>query len=224
MSAFIFLILMLINIIIFPKDHVTREDEARHSLVQLLTSAYTDKNFLLFNIVCIPWWFLFSQLYVLLPLAFSKKISGEGNELIIYLINGIVGISVTILLLKKINRQSPIKVMIIGHLALACSYMIPIINSSMLSFLMMVVIFSVAETLIFPSIDTFISQIAPSGKEANYFGIANIPWIAGAAAGNLSGALLLESSNPITPWVTLSALAATGAGLLVVFASKNHKV
>ena len=216
-SAFAFLVLMLVNIITFPADKEIRSAEARLTFVQLLSNFYKDKNFLLFNVVCIPWWFLFSQLYVLLPLAFSKKISGEGNELIIYLINGIVGISVTLLLLKKINNHSPIKIMIIGHLVLALSYIIPIVNGSMLFFLIMIVIFSIAETLILPSVDTFISQIAPSGREANYFGIANISWIVGATAGNLSGASLLESSNPITPWVILSAMAAAGAIFLVFF-------
>lgn len=219
-SSIVFLLLMLVNILAFPEDHQIGGGRTRLSFAQLLADFYTDKRFLLFNVICVPWWFLFSQLYVLLPLAFSKKINGEGNELSIYLINGVVGILLTLLLLRKINSHSPIKIMVVGHLVLAFSYIIPIVSSSMLSFLIMVVVFSIAETLIMPSIDTFVAQIAPSGREANYFGIANIPWIIGATAGNISGAALLESSNPSTPWIVLSTLAIIGAGFLLIFGSR----
>ena len=88
----------------------------------------------------------------------------------------------------------------------------------------MVAVFSIAETLIMPAIDTYISKIAPPGREANYFGIANIPWIIGATIGNMVGAHLLESSNPTTPWILMSVLAISGALALSLFSRLNNNL
>ena len=223
-SALAFLTLAIINSFAFPADDKHSHIQTKLSLGSLLTDFYTDKKFLIFNIACIPWWFLFSQLYVLLPLAFSKKTSSEGDELIIYLVNGLVRISLTLLLLRRIKGFSPLALIIVGHCVLTASYLIPLTNSSTAFFLIMVAVFSIAETLIMPAIDTYISKIAPPGREANYFGIANIPWIIGATIGNMVGAHLLESSNPTTPWILMSVLAISGALALSLFSRLNNNL
>ncbi len=216
-SAFAFLGLAIVSIFVFPGDDQVGRSSLRPSFKDLAADFYKDKTFLVFNIISIPWWFLFSQLYVLLPLAFSKKIASGGNELIIYVINGIVGISLTLLLLRRMSFASPLKLMIVGHSILACAYLIPLINNSASIFLLMVVVFSIGETLIMPAMDSFVAKIAPVGREANYFGIANIPWIVGASAGNMVGGKLFEAVDGMTPWIFMSALAVSGTLMSLFF-------
>ena len=225
-SAVIFLLLAAVNIFVFPSDETRAHIKPYLSLRSLLTDCYTDKRLLFFNLICIPWWFLFSQLYVLLPLTFSQKITREGDELVLYLINGIVGISLTLLFLRNIKNASPLRLMLAGHALLSAAYLIPLTNNSAELFLLMVFIFSIAETFIMPAIDTYIAKIAPPGREANYFGTSNIPWIIGACAGNLAGAQLFILADAATPWIIMSILATTGLVAVHLFsiASNRHPI
>ena len=215
-SAIVFLALTLACAFVFPSDDHLNNLAIRPSLKDLLTDCYKDKIFMIFNIISIPWWFLFSQLYVLLPLAFSKKTDSNGNELLIYVINGAVGISLTLILLRRLKLASPLKLIIAGHSILALSYLIPLTDDSVNVFLLMILVFSFGETLIMPAIDNFVAKIAPAGREANYFGIANIPWIIGASAGNMVGGKMFEAANETTPWIFMSGLA-IGSALLLLF-------
>ena len=216
-SAGVFLGLSVISILKFPGDDLVGKPTVRPPFKELASDMCKDKIFLMFGLVSIPWWFLFSQLYVLLPLAFSKRVSSEGGELVIYLVNGVVGVFLTLLLLKKLSSASPLKLMVFGHLILACAYLIPIINNSVSVFLLMVLVFSVGETLVMPAIDNFIAKIAPAGREANYFGIANLPWIIGGAAGNMVGGTLYEFADGLTPWIFMSVIAVSGALMSLLF-------
>lgn len=216
-SAVVFFLLAFLFLLLTPDD--LRSD----TLVQppcffdLVADVYKDKIFLLFNLISVPWWFLFSQLYVFLPLSFSDRKGTIQSELLIYVVNGIVGIALTIIFLRRISTASPLALMVLGHSVLAVAYLLPMINSSADTFLMMIVVFSIGETLIMPAMDNFIARIAPAGHEANYFGIANIPWIIGASVGNMLGGKLYSSLEATTAWVTLSVVAAVGWGMSLSF-------
>lgn len=176
-----------------------------------LKIALRSANFRWLLMALVPFWFLYTQLYVYLPLHFLK-IVGEARDVnALYILNAIIGIGFAFIAMRWMRGRSPRHLLVIGHLGLAGAFAVNTMGSMPVVFLLSVIVFTVAEGILLPASDMAIAEIAEPGLESSFFGISNLSWGLGGALGNYAGAWLASTAPSEAGWVLFVAVALAGA-------------
>lgn len=176
-----------------------------------------DRTFIVLFVTTLPWWFLFTQLFVVFPI---HVVSISGSEAIVgtmFLVNGVVGMVfmfVSILVFERIGART---ILIASYIGLAIIYPLVPISQAIWWFLGLIGLYTIAETHILPAIDTATAEIARQGSEATYFGAASLAWAAAGSLGNYVGSWLILETDPETVWAVFSAVACLGVCLAIWF-------
>ena len=203
-----------------------RVDEGKRSGVAVSTSVksvVTNKPFLSFFLTTLPWWFLFSQLYVVFPI-YAVRLSGsETGASLVFLVNGVAGsifVLVSILAFEKL-RADTVLVMCYGGLGIA--YLVVPAFSGVGWFLAFICIYTLAETLILPAIKSMIATLATRGNEATFQGFENLGWAAAGGLGNYVGGWLILEASPSMPWLVFSIAASVGLATSLWFRTTHYR-
>ncbi|MEV4656462.1 MFS transporter [Micromonospora sp. NPDC049301] len=166
--------------------------------------AMTDRRFLVFWLIMLPWWFLFAQLSMAIPLR-SHALAGAGWVGVLFLANGTAGmLSIPFVKLLQ-DRIGSRAATVAGHLCIAASMGMIAINPSPWWLLTCVVIFTVGETMILFSTRLILASFTGERTRASYFGLYAGSWALGGAAGNFVGARVAVDPLSPGPWLVFGA-------------------
>ncbi|GAA0330667.1 MFS transporter [Bacillus carboniphilus] len=165
---------------------------------------FKNKPFLVFGVVSIFIWALYAQLALALPLRATEILPNPENVALIWSINsGIVIFSQGIVTKWIIQRLHPLTALAFGMVLIGAGVGSLYWTSSFLHLVISGTIFVFGEMLILPTIDSTISQLSTANLIGLFFGLANVIYGLGEAAGKLIGGKLLEAASEISylPWL-----------------------
>ncbi len=184
-----------------------------------LGNALQNSDFRRLVIVCLPWYFLFPQLYVTFPLYLSR-LGDADSSAIIYIVNGVVGVIFMILARKWLTRTSPLSLLTIAYISAASLFASMVFTNSLLWFLLFVAGYTIVETIILPALEVATSAFSDRSSQGTYFGVLSA---AGAIAGSLgyyAGSWLSIRGDKYEIWLTFGAVGILGVILTLDFI--NH--
>jgi len=176
-----------------------------------------NRLFLIFFLVSLPWWFLYTQLFVVFPIHLSR-LAGEGAVASIYLVNGTAGFIAMIPVMLLFERIGARRLIGMAYFAAVLLFAAMPLTTTFWWFLVFVALYTLIESILIPAIETVIATLADSGSQATFFGIAGLAWAIGGTAGNYVGSWLVLESTPTVIWLTFSGVALLGFLLASVFA------
>jgi DHA1 family multidrug resistance protein-like MFS transporter len=154
-------------------------------------------------------WFLYSQLIVTVPLAIGR--AGLGHVVgLLFTVNALIVILLQLPLTRASERlrlDARSQVAWGGVLTGAGLALVALVDRGGVGIaLAFVVVFTVGEMLVAPSLDTLTSELAPERRLGTYFGVAYLGYAIGGTVGSIGGGFLLEAGRSLgadwLPWVT----------------------
>jgi MFS family permease len=191
---------------------------SRSPIVGSWSSVITDRRFLWFLATTLPWWFLFAQLFVAFPL-FATQITGNENSAnAVFLTNGVSGLIFVVVSLFAFNWIKSREMVILCHALLFTVYCLAPASETLYWLLAVVFVYTIAESLILPAVETITAELAPDGQQATYFGALGLAWGLGSAIGSYTGSwMVLEVREPLLIWGLNASVAALGLVLGIAF-------
>lgn len=188
------------------------EKKAKKSILKILTDmilVLKNLRFALFLIVSSGFFFIYSQVYNVLPLYLQKVVELDPAVDIITMANPFVIVFFQLLVTKKFGKMKPINSIIVGIVIIGISMMInliPIFMSGGVRTLTLgeyiplgtlfitLTVGLIAFGELFTSARTyeFIGALAPKGQEGLFLGYANLPLAIGALIGGPAGAFIFH--------------------------------
>jgi POT family proton-dependent oligopeptide transporter len=198
---------------------------AKKTLSQALLGIITvlkNWKFVFFLVVIGMFWFLYVQLYNLVPL-FLRWVDPEAPVELYTLVNPIMIVSLQLLITRVAKKWTPVRSIIFGVLVTTAGMLVNVLAPMLFSNISLKVallrvgnfqlllpiagvflIVSIAsmalgEMFASPRIYEYIGAIAPKGQEGLYLGYANLPVALGSIVGAPMGGRLFETfiSNPV---------------------------
>ncbi|MFA6032504.1 MAG: MFS transporter [Myxococcota bacterium] len=165
-------------------------------------------RFALFLLVSAGFWFLYSQVYNILPLYLKKVVETDPKVDIYTMANPLTIVCFQLLITRMFGKMKPIRSMVVGILIIAVSmainlvplYMAGGVRASLGGILPIGALFVVLTVAmvafgeLFTSARTFeyIGALAPKGQEGLFLGYANLPTAIGALLGGPVGAAIFN--------------------------------
>ncbi len=209
---------------------------------------YVLKNikFVFFLIVIGLFWFIYVQIYNLIPL-FLRFIDPAAPVEIYTLANPVMIVTFQLLITKLTKKWTPIKSILIGVIVTTMGMLINIIPILLftdiakkvtlweimipLSGIFMILSLAsmaVGEMMLSPRMFEYIGAIAPKGEEGLYLGYANLPIAIGTIVGSPIGGALFEyfistphkngePTNPIAMWLIVGCMGIISMIGLVIY-------
>ena len=194
-------------------------------------------RFVFFLVVIGLFWFLYVQLYNLMPL-FLRYIDPNAPVEIYTLANPVMIVCFQLLITRLVKKWTPVKSILLGVGVTTAGMLLNVLPALFLPELTqkvslpglalpaagMVLIVSIAsmavgEMMASPRIYEYIGAIAPKGQEGMYLGYANLPIAIGSFFGGPLGGRLFEqfisepaktgrATNPVAMWLIIAGIGA----------------
>jgi dipeptide/tripeptide permease len=188
------------------------ESKPRKSIVRILADmvlVLKNSRFALFLVVSSGFFFIYAQVYNVLPLYLQKAVELDPAVDIITMANPFVIVFFQLLITKAFGKMKPINSIIVGIIIIGVSMMInliPIFISGgvraltlgdwipMGTLFITLTVGLIAFGELFTSARTyeFIGALAPKGQEGLFLGYANLPLAIGALIGGPAGAFIFH--------------------------------
>jgi MFS family permease len=190
---------------------------SRSAISASLLSIVKHRRFLIFLVSTLPWWFLFSQIFVTFPLH-AVAITGDNRSAsMVFLINGTTGVAFIWLSFLALKSMSPQIIMIYCYGLLAVAYAIVAFSGDIVWFYAAIALYTIAETLMLPSVELITSRSAPDGKQSTFFGGLGLTWGIGGSLGYYSGSFMTAGSGQWShTWFLLSGIAIAGIAMAAI--------
>ncbi|MED1410930.1 MULTISPECIES: MDR family MFS transporter [Bacillus] len=196
-----FLMLLFALIFYFLKNHF-QVSTKNTSITLGIQAILQNKNFLLFSLIMIFFYIMFTQLTVALPLH-MKNIS-HSNQLatLVITINAITGVIFMILFRKIFHKYNTLSIIKYGVLLMGISFsLIPLFQHPYWLFIC-VILFTIGETLVLPNADIAIANYSNESYTATYFGFYQLSLAFGFIIGNYTGTWFTSNlQKTFVPWV-----------------------
>jgi proton-dependent oligopeptide transporter, POT family len=195
-------------------------------------------RFVFFLLVIGLFWFLYVQLYNLIPL-FLRFIDKDAPVELYTLANPIMIVTLQLLVTRFVKKWSPIRSIITGVAVTTCGMLVNVLPPLIFSDISARVSFfglalplaglfligsiasmALGEMMASPRIYEYLGSIAPKGEEGLYLGYANLPVALGSMIGAPVGGLLFETfiNTPVAagqpPRISLMWLIVASMGLV----------
>jgi MFS family permease len=167
------------------------------------TEVFKNKPFIVFGVLIIFIWALYTQLSLALPLRAASILSNPENVALVWTINSIIVILTQSLIAKRFIQQfHPLNALAIGVLFIGAGVGSLFWANSFLYLAISGIVFVIGEMLIMPTIDSIISQLSTAELIGVFFGLANVIFGLGEASGRFVGSNLLELGSKLEylPW------------------------
>ena len=213
-----FSILAFFAVLFFYTEPVQESGEAdaekkpRKSILRLLADmilVLRNLRFALFMIVSSGFFFIYAQVYNVLPLYLQKVVELDPAVDIITMANPFVIVFFQLLITKKFGKMKPINSIVVGIIIIGVSMMINIIPLFMsggvrslalgewvplgtLFITLTVALIAFGELFTSARTYEYIGALAPKGQEGLFLGYANLPLAIGALIGGPAGAFIFH--------------------------------
>lgn len=188
------------------------EEKAKKSILRILADmvlVLKNLRFALFLIVSSGFFFIYAQVYNVLPLYLQKVVELDPAVDIITMANPFVIVFFQLLITKKFGKMKPINSIIVGIVIIGISMMINLIPIFMgdgvrsltlgdwipmgtLFITLTVGLIAFGELFTSARTYEFIGALAPKGQEGLFLGYANLPLAIGALIGGPAGAFIFH--------------------------------
>ncbi len=190
----------------------TAEKKPRKSMGRILADMFLvlkNPRFSVFLLVASGFWFVYSQVYNVLPLYLKKVVELDPAVDIITMANPFVIVFFQLLIIKLFGKMRPINSMIVGGIIIGLSMVINLVpifisggirQMSFGDFLplgsafitMTVALIAFGELFAAARQFEYIGALAPKGREGLFLGYANLPMAIGALVGGPVGAFIFN--------------------------------
>ncbi len=211
-----FSVLAFFAVLFFYKDpdseQVETEKKPRKSILKILADmvlVLRNSRFALFLIVSSGFFFIYAQVYNVLPLYLQKVVELDPAVDLVTMANPFVIVFFQLLITKKFGKMKPINSIIVGIIIIGVSMMINLIPIFMsggvrtlalgdwiplgtLFITLTVALIAFGELFTSARTYEFIGALAPKGQEGLFLGYANLPLAIGAIIGGPAGAFIFH--------------------------------
>jgi DHA1 family multidrug resistance protein-like MFS transporter len=178
-----------------------------------LAGALRNRPFWFFWLAMLPWWFLFSQLGVAIPLRASQLGSDAWVDAI-FIANGLVGLGAMTVVDTLNARLGSRRLAVLGYVIVAASFGIVPLLAHDWWLVACVCLFTVGETMLFLASRLLLAGFATPAARATYYGFYSAAWAAGGAFGNFTGAVLGPRLATPLPWLIFGLTGAVAAAVI----------
>lgn len=222
-SAFMFVLALILSWFLLPK--MTGKENEKQKLIPIAKKIVKDKNFLLFCLLIIGVWALNVQLYLSVPVRAKVLQENVDHVAFLYMAGALFMVLVQIPILQILSKRiHQLKIMALGTFILGTSLLIFGITTGYWSILGAVLIFTLGQMLVVPTMNHLISTFSDSQSFATYFGFTGWSFALGGFLGNTGGGYLhdltFQSQYSFVPWMTMFIF---GCFVSIVFYWKGSK-
>jgi MFS family permease len=193
-----------------PAQQPGAEHETGRSAFTHARTALRNRNFVLFWVLMLPWWFLFTQLGVALPIR-SNAVAGVSWIAMVYIVMGVAGLAVLPFVKTVIERLGARTSVAIGFLVVAAGLGSIGFSTNKWWLLGCVCFYMFGETAVLYGSQLIIAGFADARTRASYFGIYAGSWAVGGGVGNFLGAYLTTQPLTATAWLVFGAVGIVGS-------------
>lgn len=217
-SAGVYIALAILTWVLLPKD--CGESACPIIPPNSYLQIFKNKSFMIFSVVSLFTWTIYSLLSLLLPLRGEAIL--ENGKLVgtIWTITSIIVIVAQGFISKYIlQKVNPLTAIFFGVLFFGVGIFMIGVSYNFVFLTLSAVIFLVGEMLMLPTTDSLTSQLAHPELIGAYFSIANLITGLGTAIGNFAGGKIITTygiNTSLTPWF-IFLIAATVVAFSVLF-------
>lgn len=205
-EAFVMTLSLLIVVMFIPKDDFSKIEYSITStnpipIVKTQVSFLKDKTFLFFISLNILFMVIYMQTQISLPLVMEQQGFSPLDYGIILTLNGLLVMSLQIPF-DSMTRKFPIsKLLALGMLLLSIGFTVHAFSSSMLLYIIAVIIWSSAEIFSMPLAVVVTSNLAPRNALGRYQGVNSTTHPLASIFGPIMGGLLLQTFGAQIFWL-----------------------
>jgi MFS transporter, DHA1 family, multidrug resistance protein len=206
-AAFMFLLAFFISWLYLP--NMEGSSSKQQTFVPIVKKIFKDHRFLVFCVLIIGVWALNVQLYLSVPVRAEKLLEDTGNIAYLYMAGAVFMVLLQIPLLRFLSEKvHQMHIVSIGTFILGVSMLVFGFTQGIWSMLFAVLIFTLGQMLVVPTMNHLISQFADSDTYATYFGFTGWSFAIGGFLGNTGGGYVhdvveLHSEYSLLPWILL---------------------
>ncbi|RQT87207.1 MFS transporter [Burkholderia cepacia] len=187
--------------------------------------AFGDRRFRRLCWSLVPFWTVYTQIYVFIPLTFSHGAHGYNGVRPFYITNALMGIATAWLGMGWFQRTGWRSMMVIGHASLCGCFALAAwlvardrgADASLVILIVFAIVFTFGESLILPASNIALAGLTTDGNAGRYFGASAISWAIGGVLGNFIGSAAARWTVLAPGWVMFMVIALTG---LLAFRSR----
>lgn len=196
--------LALVHQLLLPKD--LAETVKTSAVKGFAAEILKDKPFLVFSFVTIFIWALYAQFTFSIPLRAAAILPNPKSVGLLWTFTSVLIIFLQAPLTRYISKLwHPLFSLATGAILMGIGLGTVMWSHRFLHLLISVLIFTVGEMLVMPTVDTVVSEIAKPELIGTYFGVASFVWGMGESLGNAGGGQLLglarRMGTPSLPWL-----------------------
>jgi MFS transporter, DHA1 family, multidrug resistance protein len=205
-SAFMFLIAFLLSWILLPKMDGKKIEKLK--FIPIVKKIVKDKAFLVFCLLIIGVWTLNVQLYLSVPVKAEILLDNVDSVAYLYMAGALFMVLLQIPVLQVLTKKiDQLHIMALGTFILGTSMLLFGFTIGFWSMLGVVLIFTLGQMLVVPTMNHLISNFSDSQSFATYFGFTGWSFALGGFLGNTGGGYLhdlaINSQYSLVPWITL---------------------
>lgn len=166
-----------------------RPTPVKHSKirVQEILAVFSTKDFMLYCILISGGWFLFSQIYISMPLYVVYSFNDINLVAYLHILNAIIIILLQYKISKMVSKSSfatQFRCLAAGTFIMGCGWAFCIFHGKF-ALCVGVTIFTLGEVLFISVVDLLTIAFAPARQVGVYIGFSNSTWAVGAAVASL---------------------------------------
>lgn len=205
---------------LYPPDR-PRHRNPRHSQGRQVFALFRNRAYVVFSLLSIAIWALYTQLTISVPLRALDIGLGTAASGVIWALSSVqiivLQVPVNNLLLRRLH---PLTAIALGTGFLGLGLGLVALTATLVGLLVAVGVFTIGEMLVMPTADTVVSELSPPAALGAYFGVAAFVWGLGEGSGNLVGARLMDvagrSGRPWLPWLVYAVVGGVLAAATMV--------
>src|SRR5215472_16363130 len=171
-------------------------------------------RFVWFLVLFTGYWIVFWQQYISLPGYIHRYINPGADVEMILITDGLVVISLTLVVNYLIRKIPAFHAVILGTLVSSLSWLIVAFKPTVLGAVLSILVLALGEIIQQPRYYEYISRLAPSGQQGTYMGFAFLPIGIGSLIGGWFGGRVMHQFAEVAHQPERAWYAIVGVGLL----------
>lgn len=144
----------------------------------------------------VGFWFLYGQLTFTFPLYADDRFHLGGRVGSLFAVNAVLAVALQYLLISRLNRHADgWWTLCLGCVLCGLAFVVLSAVSAGWSLLVFIIVFSLGELTVVPTLDIVTAQITPDEAIGGTFGFASLGWAAGGLLGSAIGGIAYQAAR-----------------------------
>ncbi len=155
-----------------------------------------NRGLLALAIVSVGFWYLYTQVTFTVPLYADDRFALGGKVGLLFAVNAVLAVALQYWVVAWFGRHGDEwRTLAIGSALVGAAFLtLPVVPSAW-SLLVFIVIFSLGEIIVVPTVDILTANLAAESAIGGSFGLASLGWAAGGVLGSLLGGAGYEAAS-----------------------------